>query len=351
MLKQDMPSKTDEREAESSHGGHALIQWKSSMIIEMCSQACHTKMLPSVEVEIVPSEIDCNTKERLMKRKKRKMRSQKHNRNKITFDRSFLDVLTRDNCSCCCTGPGELHHFGCPVEQCPYCGLTTGCHSDGPCFLTTRTDTWPPNARDRIPWKRECSPFEAAREAGYFAYADNERGFVPCTEDEEGAELHVCRFIRDARWDRKARRFVLDPQQNKVQLGKTNLSEALADMEQQGLIAKEMYFHLPMYAIRALNQLATDYLHEGRKVLGYVFYDESCAWHMEHGHNGWLFFDAFQHPMLGSTASLPQIREIIGDCLDQHGVEHEPNEELDKMLYLQIDSIVPIEPQEGISAE
>src|SRR5262245_10804319 len=105
---------------------------------------------------------------------------------------------TNDDCPDCGVSSGEVHRTGCDVEQCPYCGrqlISCGCRRRPP-------------LDDRLPWTGLWPGVAECREFGWFARLVPGKGWVPCDAGDEGAIEDLNHLHAEARWDRKAKRFV-----------------------------------------------------------------------------------------------------------------------------------------------
>ena len=109
---------------------------------------------------------------------------------------------SQESCPRCGVMPGELHHLGCDVEQCPECGaqLITSVRS-----LLDDEDR--PANRDRIPWTGKWPGFLECEEFGWFAIGPP---WVSCAPGTPGAIPDVNRLhgSGEAVWDPTLKRFV-----------------------------------------------------------------------------------------------------------------------------------------------
>jgi hypothetical protein len=103
---------------------------------------------------------------------------------------------TRD-CHDCGASPGSLHQPGCDAEQCPGCG-----DHFASCDCPAR------QKRRRLPWTGAWPGEEQCRQFGWFARPVPGAGRVPCGEGDPGAQPDLDRLFKEARWDRRAGRFV-----------------------------------------------------------------------------------------------------------------------------------------------
>jgi hypothetical protein len=95
--------------------------------------------------------------------------------------------------------PGQYHRNGCDIELCPYCGdQLVGCVCAAPL----------PPLDDRIRWEGVFPGVEECQEFGWFAQLIPGRGWMPCAEEEPGAEPDLHRLHEEALWDRVGKRFV-----------------------------------------------------------------------------------------------------------------------------------------------
>ena len=104
--------------------------------------------------------------------------------------------MTR-NCHDCGAHPGALHEPDCDVERCANCGgqrVSCGC----PDRLKNR----------RLPWTGEWPGEAECREFGWFGKLIPGAGWVACDQHDPDAEPDVNRLYREAKWDRRAGRFV-----------------------------------------------------------------------------------------------------------------------------------------------
>jgi hypothetical protein len=101
-------------------------------------------------------------------------------------------------CHDCGARPGERHRRDCDVEQCSNCGrqrVSCECPSE--------------RKRRRLDWTGQWPGEEECRELGWFCKRVPGVGWVPCEEGEPDAEPDLNRLHAEARWDRRAGRFVL----------------------------------------------------------------------------------------------------------------------------------------------
>lgn len=118
---------------------------------------------------------------------------------------------TKRTCSDCGVEPGSFHVPGCDVERCPACGgQAISCACSGV-------------EEERLPWTGRWPGAEAAEGFGLWCYwGDRETGeyiesifsgqvgsWLPCAADHPGARPDLNRLHELARWDRKARAWVL----------------------------------------------------------------------------------------------------------------------------------------------
>jgi hypothetical protein len=103
-----------------------------------------------------------------------------------------------DPCPDCDVAPGEIHEWGCDIEQCPYCGgqlISCDCRRKPP-------------LDDRLAWSGVWPGQDECREFGWFARLVPGRGWVPCEPGEQGAIEDLNRLHVEARWNRRRKRFV-----------------------------------------------------------------------------------------------------------------------------------------------
>lgn len=99
------------------------------------------------------------------------------------------------NCYDCSVEKGELHITGCDVERCHDCGgqfISCGCSSMG----------------DRIPWNGEWAGTAECREFGWYSKFIEDRGWVRCDKNDNGASEDLNRLAVEAVWDHKQNKYV-----------------------------------------------------------------------------------------------------------------------------------------------
>jgi hypothetical protein len=134
------------------------------------------------------------------------------------------------NCPDCNAKPGELHHHGCDVERCTFCGrqaLSCGCWArqlgvpaDDLDYEPTdeEWDVWQAKCEQqgRIPWTGVWPGIAECREYGLWCYQDPTHygnpnmhyGHIPCDADHPNASEDLNRLYSECVWDRNQKKFV-----------------------------------------------------------------------------------------------------------------------------------------------
>ena len=114
-----------------------------------------------------------------------------------------MTVQICDRCPDCDAGIGALHVEGCDVEQCPYCGgQLISCLCPG----QIKFEEVP--ADDRMPWTGAWPGTVECVKFGWYARLVPSQGWVPCGPKEPEAYPDLNRLHKEARWNRKLKRFV-----------------------------------------------------------------------------------------------------------------------------------------------
>lgn len=132
--------------------------------------------------------------------------------------------MAKKNCHDCHVKPGELHHNGCDVERCPWCGhqrISCDCEGKDAWIAKNRlpwTGIWPgtEEAAEFNLWSRWVPNLQFERDKQHFGIdvAIRRLGGAPlgrweiCTKNTPGATPDLNRLHEVAVWDRKQKRFV-----------------------------------------------------------------------------------------------------------------------------------------------
>ena len=147
----------------------------------------------------------------------------------------MIMVVRKETCGDCGVAVGELHRWGCDIEQCPMCGgqlLTCGCWFDVAGIDVSGEVTEADHAKvkaaieaaGRIPWSGEWPGMAECREYGFYCYCDPRGygnpamhyGWMPCEKDHPKAQPDMNRLMRECAWDRTAKKWVLKPDSSSV---------------------------------------------------------------------------------------------------------------------------------------
>src|SRR5947209_20394498 len=101
-------------------------------------------------------------------------------------------------CPDCDAAAGDFHRLGCDIEQCPYCGRQ---------LISCLCRRKPP-LDDRMRWSGIWPGVVECREFGWYARRAPGKGWESCRKEDEGAMEDLNRLHTEARWNRKAKRFV-----------------------------------------------------------------------------------------------------------------------------------------------